>query len=101
MQYEQRTEKLTVVSDNFIPVKPLTLADVPELSRTRLILLILNAIGFGAAVITIITILFRSTDGTERIPEQIIKLRIASFLTQFFGFGFLITYNYSYRGLQI
>ncbi|CAF3850224.1 unnamed protein product, partial [Rotaria sp. Silwood1] len=46
MQYEQRTEKLTVVSDNFIPVKPLTLADVPELSRTRLILLILNAIGF-------------------------------------------------------
>ncbi|CAF4041381.1 unnamed protein product [Rotaria sordida] len=74
MQYEQRTEKLTVVSDNFIPVKPLTLADVPELSRTRLILLILNAIGFGAAVITIITILFRSTDENERFPEQIIKL---------------------------
>jgi hypothetical protein len=49
MQYEQETEKMDVTDDTSIPVvKPLTLADVPQINRTRLILLILNVICLGS-----------------------------------------------------
>jgi hypothetical protein len=44
MQYQQRTEKPTNSNDNSIPTKPLGLNDLPELRRTRLILLFLIGI---------------------------------------------------------
>ena len=45
MEHDQGTKKMATTDDTSIPfIKPLTLADVPQINRTRLILLILNVI---------------------------------------------------------
>jgi hypothetical protein len=47
MQYEQGTENMGMTDNTSIPViKPLTLADVPQIRRRRRILLFLTVISF-------------------------------------------------------
>jgi hypothetical protein len=47
MQHKQGPEEMAMTDDTSIPnVEPSTLTDLPQIRRTRLILLILNAICF-------------------------------------------------------